>query len=163
MHHLSLGVVRFAHTRFVCRGCVPPLARRRALRAHAIRLSRLRATSRSASCATRTRDSSVAVACHLSLGVARFAHTRFVCRRIAHKTTKDASFHAGMEMRPSLFFRRAGSSLDHIAVIYSRSSQRLSTSAWNCSIRCSLPGLNRCLNRPCARRKSSIGSFFFGS
>ena len=31
---------------------------------------------------------------------------------------------------------------------------------WN---KCSFPGLNKCLNLPCALKKSSIGSFVFGS
>ena len=43
------------------------------------------------------------------------------------------------------------------------SSQRRSTSAWNATISSSLPGLNKCLNLPWRFKKSSIGSFFFGS
>lgn len=35
-----------------------------------------------------------------------------------------------------------------------------STSAWNCSNRCSFPFLNKCLNLPCSFKKSVIGSLF---
>ena len=43
------------------------------------------------------------------------------------------------------------------------SSHLLSTSFWNSSRRYSFSFLKRCLNLPCGMRKSSIGSFFFGS
>lgn len=45
----------------------------------------------------------------------------------------------------------------------SSSSHFLSTSAWILPMSSSFPGLKRCLNRPCGRKKSSIGSFFFGT
>lgn len=45
----------------------------------------------------------------------------------------------------------------------SNSSHFLSTSAWILAINSSFPGLNKCLNLPCGRKKSSIGSFFLGT
>lgn len=42
----------------------------------------------------------------------------------------------------------------------SNSSHFLSTSAWILAINSSFPGLNKCLNLLCGRKKSSIGSFF---
>lgn len=45
----------------------------------------------------------------------------------------------------------------------SNSSHFLSTSAWILAINSSFPGLNKCLNLLCGRKKSSIGSFFLGT